>query len=261
MTVIAAIGCNDGVIIAADSAASDSEAGSKQLCDKIRRIGTQPILYGVSGDVGLMQKISYNLEIMKNFDSSTPLKKIRKELRIAVIPELKEAINLHVSYPQQGFQHPPCAIVLFIGVHNRTPWILEIERNGNDQCYDKNFGYFDAIGSGKPWAQAIFRPHLYNDRDLSTGKVQAFRVIDDSINIASAYLARPIRIHTIDLDGNVKEVDETEMKVLEETCGVWRQIENESLGDALANKNGMQPKADNITSQAEIPVPPSTISN
>jgi len=57
MTLIVGIVCQDGVVLAADSATSDIEAQTKQPTEKIRRLGHQKIFYGGSGDYGLVQKI------------------------------------------------------------------------------------------------------------------------------------------------------------------------------------------------------------
>lgn len=58
MTLIVAFGCSDGVVLSADSASSEQDVGTKQeVSEKIRRVGNLPIVYGGSGDVGLLQKI------------------------------------------------------------------------------------------------------------------------------------------------------------------------------------------------------------
>lgn len=234
MTLIVAISCKDGVVIACDSASSDVEIGIKQPCDKIKRIGTLPILFGGSGDVGLLQKFD---ECLTPLSLKPTLKKTRQDIKALVIPELKQSAELHVPYPQQGFHQPPIAVLLFTGIHNRKPWILEIERDGRDTLYDEALGDFAAIGSGKPWAQAVFRPHLMTPRDLNLGKIFAFRVLEDSINLAAAFLSKPIFMYTITLDGIVTKVDDDELKRLGLTCETWRELEREAVGSLLAPKS------------------------
>lgn len=232
MTLVVAIGCKDGVVLGAESASSDGDSGTKQpFHNKIKPIGSQSILYGGSGDVGLLQKIHDSLA---GFQARHSLKRIRQELKKLVVPELKESRELHVPYPQQGFHQPPEATLLFAGVFENRPWILEIEKDGRDTMYGPELGWFAAIGSGKPWAQAIFRPHLGTERDLSLGKVFACRVLEDSIDLAAAFLAKPIHLHSIALDGAILHCESGELQQLGETCELWRALERESVGRLLA---------------------------
>ena len=153
-----------------------------------------------------------------------------------------------MPYPQQGFHQPPVAILLFAGVHERSPWILEIEKDGRDTLYGGDLGNFCAIGSGKPWAQAVFRPHLGTGRDLQLGKVFACRVLEDSIDLAASFLARPIHIHTVSLNGDVQHVNEVELRQLSDTCELWREGERAALGKLLSPPQPSQ-------AEPEIPKP------
>lgn len=245
MTLIVAVGCSDGVVIGADSASSDSEAGTKQEVEKVKTISNLAILYGGSGDGGLHQKIDEALADLKPHSS---IKRIRQEIRKLVAPELEESRKYHVPYPAQGFNVPPASILLFAGVLNSQPWIVEIEKDGRDTSYTKEMGWFAAIGSGKPAAQAVFRPHLYTERDLNLGRVFAYRVLEDSIALAAAYLSKPIHLYTIALDGKISKMTADEEKDLARTCQLWRSLEREAVGKLLA------PKAE-VESEPQIPTP------
>ncbi|MBI4480043.1 MAG: hypothetical protein HY651_08485 [Acidobacteria bacterium] len=231
MTLILAIKCSDGIVIAADSASSDLDAGTKQPTEKIKKLGNHTIVYGGSGDVGLLQKLG---DAVNGLNTTTSIKRIRQELKKLAVPELKDSAELHVRYPRQGFHEPPEAILLFAGVTARTPWILEIEKDGRDTIYGDDLGNFAAIGSGKPLAQAIFRPHLKSQRDLNLGKIFAYRVIDDAIELSVMGLCHPIHISTIDLDGTILKVEAAELQALRTQCELWRSVEREALGRVLA---------------------------
>jgi len=84
MTLILAIACTDGIVIASDSASSDPASGTKQPIDKIKRLGNLSILYGGSGDFGLLQKINENLI---TFTPKPNLKRTRQELKKLIISE------------------------------------------------------------------------------------------------------------------------------------------------------------------------------
>jgi len=232
-TLIIAIRCSDGVVIASDSAASDAESGTKQPIKKIRKIPEAPILYGGSGSVGLLQKISEAINKFK-VKQHDDIGKIRSRLKSLIVPKLKESRELHVPYPQFPYDKPPAAVVLFAGVHDKEPWILEIEKDGSDTMYDEELGGFAAIGSGKLLAQAIFRPHLMTPRDLSLGKVFAYRVIEDSVELAAGGLALPVQMHSISIDGKVQQIKDEELRSLADTCQGWRSLERETVGKLLS---------------------------
>lgn len=228
MTLIAGLVCSDGVVFAADSAATDGPV--KQPATKIKRLGNQPMLYGWSGDGGLVQKIE---QAFDGFVVKDSIKRVRQELKVRIVPELAESCKYHAPYPARGFDEPPTAVMLFAFTCGGRPCLLEIERDGRDTLYDAAVGNFTAIGSGKPWAQAIFRPFLYTPRDLELGKIFAYRVLRDAIELASAGLAEPIRIWTLPVKGEPALVTEEGMERLRETRELWRQLEAEAVGKLL----------------------------
>lgn len=231
MTLVVAIGCSDGLVMAADSASSE-DCGTKQPVDnKIKRLGNLPLVYGTSGSVGVIQKID---EGLAGFTIKNKPYRTSQELKRLVVPVLKEALENHVSYPQAPYNSPPCAITLFAWVQDGKPWILEIERNGNDQFYGPDLGHFAAIGSGKQLAQAIFRPHLATPRDLTAGRVLAYRVLGDAIALAAGGLGEPIHIFAVGLNGDVHKIENGERKAIRDTCELWRAVERDSLAKVLA---------------------------
>jgi len=146
MTLVIAIRCTNGVVIGADSASSDSETGTRQPVEKLTKVGDHPIVYGGSGDAGLLQKIDDNLAALSQWSD---LNGMCRHIQSLVVPQLRNATENFVAYPQVPFNMPPTAILLFGGVLDGEPWILEIERNGGDTFYDDRLGNFAAIGSGK----------------------------------------------------------------------------------------------------------------
>lgn len=232
-TLILALGCTDGIVIGTDSASSDTSSGTKQPVLKVHQVGNLPIVCGGSGDGGLIQKIHQQLEDEGDKLMGTNFMKTRKNIRRAVLLEQKDAKDNHL--PQSPpFNEPPTATFLFACIQNRTPFVLEIEVDARDTVYDANYGSFTAIGSGKGLAQVAMRSHLYAERNLEAGKVIAYRVLEDSIDLAAAYLSKPIHLYTIDLDKNVKKLSDEETSALSASCGLWRQYERDSLGKALA---------------------------
>lgn len=234
MTLIAGLGCSDGIVIAADSASTDTTVGTKQPALKIRRLGKHPILYGGSGDVGLIQCVDEALQAFPARLADKPFN-VRKDIKKLILPHLAEARDNHIAQRVLGLDTPPVACTLFCGIVAGSRWILEIEIDGRDTLYStSDFGYFAAIGSGKAFAQALFRPHLYTERYLKNGKVMLYRILDDSILLAAGGLAHPIRMYTITTNCEINEIDKEELQNLNHTCELWREKEREALGESLA---------------------------
>jgi len=230
VTLIAGFVCSDGIVLAADSASSDSDTFTKQPTTKIKRLGNQRMLYGGSGDVGLIQKIDQALD---GFTIPGNMKRVRQDLRQRIVPELQEAARFHAPYPAQGYNVPPSASFLFAFACAGQPCLLEIEKDGRDTIYGATLGNFAAIGSGKPWAQAIFRPFLFKERNIELGKVFAYRVLHDAIDLASYGLAAPVRIWTLPTAGDPSLVSDEEMGKLQTTREIWQALEAEALGKLL----------------------------
>lgn len=241
MTLVLAIGCTDGVVIAADSQSTDENL--RQPFVKIQQLGPHPILYGGAGDVGLGQKLD---EALKGAVMRESVKLMRREIKKRLAQDLRESVSLHATYPTQQSQLPPAAILLFVGVLDGKSWILEVEKENRDTVYGDDLGNFAAIGSGKMLAQALFRPHLWSARDLSAGKILAYRILDDAISLSAIGLARPIHIHTISLDGAIEKVEDEECETIDDTCEGWRQLERDSFKQVLSG----QPEED-----TQIPKP------
>lgn len=232
-TLIVTLGCTDGIVMGADSASTDASSGTKQPVGKIQQIGGHPILFGGSGDVGLIKRILEGLT-SATFSPNVKFKDTRRAIKNAVLPHMREATEDHIPQPIQGFNMPPCATLMFGCIQHKLPFVLEVEVDGRDTLYDKSYGSFNAIGSGKGLAQAIMRPHLTRERDLRLGKILAYRVLEDSIELAASGLAKPIRIYALALDGTITESDEAELINLQRDCELWRELEREALGTLLA---------------------------
>jgi proteasome beta subunit len=233
MTLIVALGCTDGIVMGADSASSDPMSGTKQPVIKIQQIGSYSIICGGAGDVGLIQKIMDELDGL-TIPSSPKFKNTRRLIKQKCLPEMKDAADTHIRQPIRGYDLPPTATFLFGCIQHRLPFILEIEADGRDTVYDKNYGCFHAIGSGKALAQAIIRPHLTRERDLQLGKILAYRILEDAIELAASGLSKPIHLQTLELDGTINELNDDELINLQKDCELWRELEREALGRLLA---------------------------
>ena len=187
-------------------------------------------MYGGAGHVGLLDKLD---EALQSLQTKNTLRKTRQEIRKLTAPEHSESIRHHVPYPAAPNHQPPVGILLFAGVIDRKPFILELEKHNTDTVYDERLGSFAAIGSGKSLAHARFRPHLNTERDLVLGKYFAYRVLDDAIQLAVMGLGYPINIQTVSLDGIVGKVEAAEHEHIQAWCEGWRELEREAVEEML----------------------------
>ena len=238
MTLIIALGCSDGVVMAADSAASDPAAGIKTFSSsKVSRIGSEPILYGGSGDVGLSQ---HYVEALQGVATRGDARAVREQVCNKIGDVLKRYHSRVFDIP--GATRRPAVVALLAGVHKPKPgssklepWIMEVNDNGGDTLYSTDdFGYFAAIGSGATFAHALMRSHLEAKRTVEQAKVLAYRLLDDAILLSESGLALPIHIHSISLDGEVITMDAEEQSKIVSTVELWRELEKESLSRAFA---------------------------
>ena len=239
MTLIIAVGCIDGVVLASDSASTDPDTGSMQPVSKVSYLEQPKILWGGSGDVGTIQKVGHQLE---NQITSLPSKpyQTRRKIKQIIASELNNSYSGFIPIPNQKNQ-PPKTSFLLVWVQNNKPWILEIDFNGTDTFYTEQYKWFYAIGSGKPWAMALFSRHSggkLEERNLEFGKALAYRILEDSIKIAAGYIAEPIHISTISVVENsghgFASMGQEDLKKIKDLMGVWREIEKESQGKFLS---------------------------
>lgn len=233
MTLIVALACRDGIVMGADSASTDPTTETKTSVIKIQRLGKNPIIFGGAGDLGLIQKVMEALDEL-TIPTSAKFSNARRLIRQTCLPLLREAAETHIRHFIPGYETPPTASLLFACIHKKSPFILEIDADGRDTVYDKNLGYFRAIGRGTAVAQAVMHPHLTTERDLELGKILAYRILEDSIELSATGLAKPIHLYTLKLDGALSELEDGELVNLKKLRELWRDLERETLGKLLA---------------------------
>ncbi len=236
MTLIIAMVSKEGIVMAADSASTDFEANTKQPTDeKISHFKEPHLLYGTSGDVGLSQKIKHR---MKKLAYQPDVFKLRSELKGLIVPELTEAKRTHVPYPSDpmsGLYAPPPHIGLACGYARDVPYLIEYERDGRDTDYaPENMGGFAAIGSGKTLAHALYRPHFHNEKGLAEARVICYRIVEDAIEVSAYGLSKPIHMYEISPQGKCEKLSQEELTAVSHTVQLWREIEHDGLGKALA---------------------------
>lgn len=240
MTLIVGLVCTNGIVMGAESASIDPLSQTKLTVNKIQRMGKYPILFAASGAGGFIQQVTEDLNDLK-LSQSAKFSTIRRNIQKACLPALEQAKN-RIYVPGYGDEKMRNAI-LFGCIHGNKPFLLEIAANGEDMVYDDNYGNFWAIGCGNTLAIAFMRTHLNTIRDLQLGKILAYRVLEDSIELSDVGLAKPIHLQTLTLDRSVNKLGEQELKKLEEICEGWRDLERGTLDYVLGTSNSKDSEA------------------
>jgi 20S proteasome alpha/beta subunit len=151
-TVIAALKFQGGVLIAADSQASDMTAGVRWPVEKLDRLPNLPCVIGFSGSVGKGDIARQRLADAR-FHTNTFAKseRIQAAVRTVLSPIYQDIKN--ESYPP-GTMIPDIALwgLTAMWAENDAR-ILEFEANGDSSFHD----HFHAVGSGSQTAYAIYR--------------------------------------------------------------------------------------------------------
>jgi 20S proteasome alpha/beta subunit len=232
MTLIVGLACTNGIVLGADSASIDPVSQTKLTVNKIERLGEYPILFAASGGGGFIQQVTEDLNKVK-LSRSAEFSTVRRTLQKACLPALKAKAKIYVP----GFGDDTMRGILFGCIHDNQPFLLEIAATGDAMVYDDNYGNFWAIGRSTTLAQAFMRIHLNTVRDLHSGKILAYRVLEDSIGMSDSGVAKPIYLQTLTLDGSHNKLGDQELKTLEDMCEDWRVMERETLDYVLGTSS------------------------
>ncbi len=176
MTLIVGIRCDDGVVIAADSRATLGSLGSKTAGQNVSKLvlPTDQVIVGISGFVGLGQKIHRSLDTDlwnqvkgKNTNHLKARKLIRDKMWTQVEPEFEAAAkSAQLIGPNLAGSSAICNTLIAAPIEN-TPTLLTYDH----QCASEeatNQLPFVSIGSGSTYADpflAFLRKNLWSNKE------------------------------------------------------------------------------------------------
>lgn len=141
MTVVLAVRCSEGVVLASDGQVTADAAGqpTKAPARKLFDVGGQ-LAWGAAGSAGLQQTLQAELAGLNGH--ATDAEQLRQRLASIVIPIQQQGLARYVPHP--GTESPDLAVI-FCWCDGDGPRILEIPRTGSDhQFHDR---YFDRVYS------------------------------------------------------------------------------------------------------------------
>ncbi|MCD6418396.1 hypothetical protein J7M00_06400 [bacterium] len=255
MTLIVGILCTDGVVMAADGAATLGYLGKstiRQKHKKLKIIGNNAVL-GVSGPVGLGQR--FYSSISQNWGSIKSLKqpeKVMTEIRLLLWKEIESEIQIArfmVQTLQQGgpFSSAITGSILGCSLAGK-PYIFSFNEQGAPEMLPEDL-MFVSIGSGQDIADTFlaFLKELFwktSKPNLNEGVFAALWTLKHAIETNPGGVDYPIQIITIsDRSGvwEAREWREEEYQEQEQHIDEIKRMLREYRSSFINSKSALKP--------------------
>lgn len=228
MTVVLAVVCSDGVVIAADSQITDSSRGMSYPAQKLHPFGDT----GAWGGSGARSVLT---DVERRFEEAAGTVLESEDIGHAIQEQVLPVLRYHYEHfieevPGEKTTGTPSAYLLAAGYAEGSPWIVEINPNGMVSRYE-DIG-FHAIGSGAPMAQqaGALLSHMYiSKRNTDHGVVAIVRVLD-ALSVTSPSVGAPFDVCRITADG-AHHLDEDEIKQAHAHVRRWTDLEQKALDE------------------------------
>jgi len=244
MTLIIALACKNGIVMASDGQATGGSAGGpiRMPIQKIYRINNH-VLFGASGSVGVIQKSrliisSLSQELDKEWDFDL-MEKVRQSLFRIYKNEIDRHRAFYQGTPQEDIRNAPIADVLLCNFIKKgdsgQKIIWHIAPDCSDEMLDE-IGY-GCSGNGDIFAHTLLKNYPIKDLDVEKGKLVAYRVIKEAIEIGAYGLGEPIDIWII-TEKEYKQLTTEELMALEDAYISWKEIERETFEKIYGDEHG-----------------------
>lgn len=225
-TVIAALKYEGGVVIAADSQASDLVAEVRWPVEKLDCIGGHPCVLGLSGSLARAQQARSKLETTT---FHTNMFKKRDRIRDAIdrflSPVYQQIKQANDGVKRDIYLTSLWGLMAFYA--EEAPQILECGVNGDIEFHD----YFQAIGSGAKTAHAIYRT-LGGQRLSRLGEHKALlvmlRILRTCVNVELWGVSEPLSVWVVS-SNNARRVSPDAIEANRQLVVQWEERERNYL--------------------------------
>jgi len=230
LTLITALVCCDGVVMASESQATTSATGTpvKQKTSKIKQCSNSPIIWGAAGDVSVIQKIEKELDRQISQMSNISTQLVVDIVKNAMVGIRQETISRYrgIYGSLIGDRKAPAAVTMVVGYEQSLPTIIIIDQDGEDvDCHE--FGYA-AIGIGDIFAHSLLHNHKIGDITCLRGQVLAYKVIKEAIEVGAYGLGEPVDVWAIQFADNkpkINHLSQEQINALEDTHDALKKLE------------------------------------
>lgn len=265
MTVAIGLVCNDGVLVASDSMASNPPTAS--TVTKVFKLNHCPIVWTASGSVYVIEEIQNALDGIdapnQNTGGPPPVfaqpneSGLRARLKGVMHPAMRKSYESALAstpFPAGAIAPNFRTDFLIAGYANSTAWLLEFAGDGQINWHTP--AGFYALGSGGPFATVAhgFMAHYLTQRlSLEQGIKVAYRAIETTCEVSQGGVRPPVQMAIVDASGprvfSKEEVDE--VGVLVER---WKALEADTLRmtaeDAQAGAQGDLPSLEDESQES-----------
>lgn len=226
MTVVLALKCANGIVMASDSQITDPGRGLTYPAQKLHALGHRAA-WGGSGSRAVLYDVEQILDA--EADAVVEAQNVGHALQARVLPILKHHYSAYIpDVPGQAAAGTPATYLLAAGYTGDTPFIVDVDPNGLVGHHESTG--FQAVGSGAAMAQqahALLTHFRMTERDVQYGVVAALRVLD-ALDASSPSVGGPMDVCRITSDGAhhlaPDEVDDVRREVSR-----WVALENQTL--------------------------------
>lgn len=236
MTVVIALRCSDGLIVASDSQGTESGSAvhetTRHQVRKVYCVGERAA-WGASGLASVITDLGPKLDgvhrsIAQTSDPcSTYVAPVRQVL--------KTHYDRYLEMPDGQRSSSPASSFLAAGYGKEDePYIVEVDPNCTASRYDE-LG-FHSIGSGAAFArmaQALMAHFRVRESPLSHGLLVAYRVLDAVIHTSAFGVGGPIQMAVVTPLEPARILEEVELDEIASQVGLWQELERETLEDFL----------------------------
>jgi len=235
LTLVIALACKDGIVVASDGQATLNSSGGpvRQKAVKIKQIEKHPILWAGSGEVGFLQKIEKGIKMLPAEIKKANFDKLQ-ECLIRIVHELRKKALDHSTqlYGYQGGLKNASSADLLFCTYADTVKILHINQDAKDEELQE-FG-FGATGIGDTFAYTLLKGTDIPSMNCQKGVVLAYGVIHEAIEVGAFGLGEPIDIWIIHKtkkknkhDVETHRLNEEEIAAVTDTYTTIKQAEAE----------------------------------
>ena len=222
MTIVIALSCNDGVVMASDSQAVEMAAGVRWNVQKIFQLSDRAV-WGGTGDAQTVSEIDRALQAIRpQVDGGADLIQL---LPVAINPVLMRRYATFIQVPGTQPTSPATGTLACGYDSTRGGWIVEVDPH----CISSNYADrgFHAVGSAAGFAllgSALLGHFRPSERPLSQGRLIAYRVIEAAIQASMFGVGGDIQMWYVDASG-VHQVGRDQMDQIRDLVGGWQDDE------------------------------------
>ena len=232
MTVVLALRCADGIVLAADSQITDSDRGLSYPAQKLHALGDHAA-WGGSGARAVLTELEGRFDA--NPAAVVEAADVGQALADAVLPVLRRHYaNFIAEVPgKEKGGATPATYVLAAGYTGDAPFIVDVDPHGLLGRYE--VVGFHAIGSGAAMAQqagALLAQYRMTERAVDHGVVAVLRVLD-ALDRTSPSVGGPMNVCRITPDG-AHHLDEKEIEQARERVRRWVELEQRALDELFS---------------------------